>query len=112
MPIKVGKRARPLGFQNDKFISLLPKAEGVVPVGELGRETPLDFSSLEAARTTVLLRELYSKYDDLRKSPEKEKTTWDRFHEAEAQCLRTNQRSRIVAMSFCEPRSCRLQLSS
>ena len=32
--------------------------------------------------------------------------------EAQARANAANQRSRIVAMSFCEPRSCRLQLSS
>jgi len=84
-------RAASLGFSNTKFLELLSTSIGVLPVGELGRETPLDFSSLEAAQSSLLLHELFSKYDDGKPSPEKEKTTWDRFHEAEAMCQKTNQ---------------------
>ena len=84
-------RAKNLGFRNEKFLQLLSDLIGIQPVGELGRDTPLDFTSLEAARGSVLMRELYSKYDDGKPSDEKSKTTWDRFHEAEVQCLKTNQ---------------------
>jgi len=80
-----------LGFSNEKFLSLLAELTGISPVGELGRETPLDFSSLEAARGSLLLREVYSKYDDGKPSAEKSYTTWKRFHEAEEQCRSTNQ---------------------
>lgn len=80
----------PLGFSNERFVSLLSDALGVVPVGYLGRETPLDFSSLEAARSSLLIRELYSKYDDGKPSEEKSSTTWKRFQEAEVQCQNTN----------------------
>lgn len=81
----------PLGFSNDKLLELLSTLTGISPEGILGRETPLDFSSLEAARGSVMLRELFSKYDDGKPSAEKEATTWDRFQEAEEQCSRTNQ---------------------
>jgi len=85
-------RATPsLGFSNERFIGSLSPLLGISPVGELGRETPLDFTSLEAARASVLLRELYSKYDDGKPSPEKSTTTWNRFQEAETQCQQTNQ---------------------
>ena len=86
------KRAKNLGFSDGKFLSLLSDLVGVVPAGEFGRETPLDFSSLEAARGSVLLREIYSKFDDGKPSEAKSKTTWERFHEAEVQCQQTNQR--------------------
>ncbi len=82
----------PLGFSNERFLELLAPLLGVVPVGELGRETPLDFTSLEAARGTLLLRELYSKYDDGKPSEEKSTTTWNRFREAEDLCQSTNGR--------------------
>ena len=78
------------GFSNARFLELLSPLLGISPSGELGRETPLDFSSLEAARGTVLLRELFSKYDDGKPSEEKSTTTWNRFHEAEGQCQKTN----------------------
>jgi hypothetical protein len=39
-----------------------------------------------------LREELLSKYDDGKPSPEKEATTWLRFHEAERMCTETNQR--------------------
>jgi len=84
-------RAIHLGFSDSKFLSLLADLTGVSPVGDFGRETPLDFSSLEAARGSVLLREIYSKFDDGKPSEAKSQTTWERFHEAEAQCQRTNQ---------------------
>lgn len=82
----------PLGFSNSRFLELLSPLLGVVPVGELGRDTPLDLTSLEAARGSLLLRELFSKYDDGKPSPEKSSTTWKRFHEAEGLCQQTNQR--------------------
>ena len=80
----------PLGFSNVRFLELLAPLLGIQPIGELGRETPLDFSSLEAARGSLLLRELYSKYDDGKPSPEKSTTTWEKFHLAEGQCQSTN----------------------
>lgn len=79
-----------IGFSNQRFLSLVSQLTGISPVGELGRETPLDFSSLEAARGSVLLRELFSKYDDGKPSPEKEAETWKRFHAAEALCQESN----------------------
>lgn len=88
---------KPLGFSNERFLELLSSLVGVSPVGVLGRETPLDFSSLEAARGSLLIREIYSKYDDGFPSPEKSQTTWNRFHEAEAQCQRTNQTFPAIA---------------
>jgi len=86
------KRLRAIGFSNEKFLGLISTTLGISPVGVLGRETPLDFSSLEAARGSLLIRELFSKYDDGEPSPEKEKRTWERFHEAERSCLAANQR--------------------
>jgi hypothetical protein len=86
-----------IGFSNERFLSLLATVTGISPVGVLGRETPLDFSSLEAARGSLLLREVFSKYDDGKPSPIKEETTWKRFHEAERLCLETNQ---IVPKTF------------
>lgn len=80
-----------IGFSNERFLSLLGTITGISPVGVLGRETPLDFSSLEAARGSLLLKEVFSKYDDGKPSPEKEKTTWKRFHEAEHLCRETNE---------------------
>lgn len=78
------------GFSEQRFMELLSDLLGVQPMGELGRETPLDFSSLEAARNTVLLSELFSKYDDGKPSEKKEATTWERFHDAESTCRETN----------------------
>jgi hypothetical protein len=44
------------------------------------------------------LAELLSKFDDGAVNPEKEATTWERFHEAEALCFETNQR--LTALGF------------
>lgn len=85
------------GFRNEKFLELVSSITGISPVGVLGRETPLDFSSLEAARGSLLLRELFSKYDDGKPSPEKEKVTWKRFQVAETLCTETNS---IVPKTF------------
>ena len=90
MRCKQRKRAINLGFSDDVFLSLLSNLVGITPAGDFGRETPLDFSSLEAARGSVLLREIYSKFDDGKPSETKSKTTWERFHEAEVQCQMTN----------------------
>jgi hypothetical protein len=81
---------RGFGFSNEKFLELLSSTVGISPSGVLGRETPLDLSSLEAARGTLLLRELFSKYDDGKPSEEKDVTTWKRFHEAEDLCRDSN----------------------
>jgi hypothetical protein len=86
-----------IGFNNERFLTLLSSITGISPVGVLGRETPLDFSSLEAARGSLLLREVFSKYDDGKPSPEKEKMTWERFHAAERLCRETNQ---VVPKTF------------
>lgn len=86
-----------IGFSNEKFLALLADITGISPVGELGRETPLDLTSLEGARGSLLLREVFSKYDDGKPSPEKEANTWKRFHEAETSCRDANAR---VAKSF------------
>jgi hypothetical protein len=86
------RRIGAIGFSNEKFLSLLAATTGISPVGVLGRETPLDLSSLEAARGSLLLKEVFSKYDDGTPSPEKEALTWKRFHDAERSCLLTNQR--------------------
>jgi len=79
-----------IGFSNQKFLELAASTVGISPVGVLGRETPLDLSSLEAARGSLLLRELFSKYDDGKPSPEKEAETWKRFHAAETLCRESN----------------------
>ena len=81
-----------LGFSNERFLELLASLTGISPVGVLGRDTPLDLNSLEAARGSLLIRELFSKYDDGKPSPEKEAKTWERFHEAEQSCRLANQR--------------------
>lgn len=86
-----------IGFDNERFLGLLATATGISPVGVLGRETPLDLSSLEAARGSLLLKEVFSKYDDGKPSPEKEETTWKRFHQAERLCLETNE---VVTKTF------------
>jgi len=102
MSRKRDNRARPkavkpranstLGFSNERFLELLTVLTGIQPVGEFGRETPLDLTDLASARGSLLLRELYSKYDDGKPSLSKEETTWKRFHEAELQCQETNRR--------------------
>lgn len=79
-----------IGFSNQHFLGQVATLTGISPVGELGRETPLDLTSLEGARGSLLLRELYSKYDDGKPSPEKGIETWKRFHAAEALCRETN----------------------
>lgn len=79
-----------IGYHNEEFLRLLSKLTGIVPVGELGRETPLDLSSLEAARGSLLLSEVFSKYDDGNPSPEKEANTWKKFHLAESSCRESN----------------------
>lgn len=81
-----------IGFSNERFLELLASAAGITPVGILGRDTPLDFTNLETARGSLLIRELFSKYDDGKPSPEKEAKTWERFHEAERSCQAANQR--------------------
>jgi hypothetical protein len=80
-----------LAFSNEKFLELLSSITGISPVGVLGRETPLDLSSLEAARGSLLLGELFSKYDDGLPSPEKERVTWEKFHAAESSCRESNE---------------------
>jgi len=78
------------GFSNEKFLELISSAVGISPLGVLGRETPLDLSTPERAQGSLLIRELFSKYDDGQPSPEKESVTWERFHEAESLCRDTN----------------------
>jgi hypothetical protein len=89
MRVKTRKSVK-IGFSNERFLELLSDLTGIPPEGELGRETPLDFSSLEAARGSLLISEVFSKYDDGKPSEDKEKNTWKRFHEAEDQCQQTN----------------------
>lgn len=84
---RIGAR---LGFSEEKFVQLLSESLGHSALGVLGRETPLDFSSLESAGRTLLLRELFSKYDDGLPSPEKERVTWEKFHRAELVCQESN----------------------
>lgn len=86
------KRANSVGFgfSNEKFLELLSTSVGITPAGELGRETPLDLSTLERARGSLLVRELFSKYDDGKPSKEKDLVTWKRFQEAEDLCRDTN----------------------
>jgi hypothetical protein len=79
-----------IGFSNEKFIETLSQLSGISPVGVLGRETSLDLTSLESARWTLLFGEIFSKFDDGKPSSDKERTSWERFHEAEALCLETN----------------------
>lgn len=85
-----GRKRASIGFSNEAFLLLLSGITGITPVGVLGRETPLDLTSLEAARGSLLLREVFSKFDDGKPSEEKQKTTWERFHEAEQSCQQTN----------------------
>ena len=91
MPRKRSTSASSIGFSNERFLGDVASLTGIVPVGVLGRETPLDLTSLEGARGSLLMREIFSKYDDGTPSPEKERVTWERFHEAEALCRVTNQ---------------------
>lgn len=86
------RKSATIGFSNQRFLELLSELTGITPVGELGRETPLDFTSLEAARGTLLMREIFSKYDDGKPSEDKEKRTWEKFHAAEAICQTVNER--------------------
>lgn len=79
-----------IGFSNQKFLETLTTLTGVSPVGELGRETPLDLTNLGTARGSLLMSEVFSKFDDGKPSLSKEETSWKRFHEAEAMCLETN----------------------
>lgn len=82
--------AKGFGFSNERFLELMTSITGVSPVGILGRETPLDLSSLESARGSLMMREIFSKYDDGKPSEDKEKTTWKKFQEAEDLCLDSN----------------------
>lgn len=77
-------------ISDGEILTLVQDLTGIVPVGNLGRETPLDFTSLDRLRASLLHRELFSKYDDFKQSPEKEATTWKRFQEAEDLCRKTN----------------------
>jgi hypothetical protein len=86
------KRLGVIGFSNERFLQLLSTLAGISPVGELGRDTPLDLTSLEAARGSLLMREVFSKFDDGKPSAEKEETTWKRFHEAELTCKTANEK--------------------
>lgn len=79
-----------IGFSNQRYLDALAQLTGISPVGELGRDTPLDLTSLETARGSLLIREVFSKYDDGKPSPEKEMTTWKRFREAEDLCHDSN----------------------
>ena len=87
---RIRKRAT-IGFQNEHFLSLMASVTGIQPVGVLGRETPLNMTCLEDARGSLLIREIFSKYDDGSPSKEKEDTTWKRFHMAERACQDTNE---------------------
>jgi len=78
------------GFSNQRFLETLTAPIGISPVGDLGRDTPLDLTSPESARGSLLIRELFSKYDDGKPSPAKEEKTWKRFHEAEDLCRDSN----------------------
>jgi hypothetical protein len=80
-----------IGFSNERFLETLSTLTGILPVGELGRETPLDLTDLESARGTLLISEIFSKLDDGKPSESKEKTSLERFHEAEAMCRETNE---------------------
>jgi hypothetical protein len=86
------KTSARLGFSNEKYLGLMSESVGIVPAGLLGRETVLDLTDLASARGTLLFRELYSKYDDGKPSPEKEQMTWKKFHAAESSCEETNAR--------------------
>jgi hypothetical protein len=52
-----------------------------------------------SALGSYLLSEMMSKFDDGRKNPLKEKTTWEKFHEAEVRCFETNQRLTVQGFS-------------
>jgi hypothetical protein len=71
---------------------MLSTLTGITPEGELGRDTPVRFGNLDVARGSLLLSEVFSKYDDGKPSAEKERETWRRFNEAEALCELTNKR--------------------
>jgi hypothetical protein len=92
MRFKKRKSATMIGFSNEKFLELMSDLTGVLPVGDLGRETPLDFSSLERARGSLLMREIFSKFDDGKPSKSKEEMTWKRFYGAEQSCSTANER--------------------
>lgn len=89
---KSARTSKAIGFSEQHFLETVASITGISPVGDYGRDTPLDLTSLESARGSLLLRELFSKYDDGKPSPEKERETWKRFHAAEALCSQTNQR--------------------
>jgi hypothetical protein len=79
-----------VGFSNERFLEQMASLTGISPEGEYGRLTPLVLTDLGAARGSLLVRELFSKYDDNSESPEKENTTWKKFHLAELICKETN----------------------
>lgn len=99
MSRKRGVGASSISFSNERFLGDLSSLVGIVPAGVLGRETSLDLTTLESARGSLLIRELFSKYDDGTPSPEKERRTWERFHEAETLCRETNQAFRNGRMN-------------
>lgn len=69
--------------------------------GGPGGGDPVFTEGPRRALTSYLLAEMMSKFDDGTESPEKEKTTWDRFHEAEHLCFETNQR--LAVSGFTGP---------
>lgn len=86
------RKSAKIGFSNEKFLELLSDLTGIQPVGDLGRETPLDFSTLASARGSLLMREVFSKFDDGKPSEAKEEMTWKRFRDAEQSCQTANER--------------------
>ena len=90
MYCKQSHRAHSIGFSDERFLQALSAATGIQPVGLRGTETLLDLTSLESARGSLLMREVYSKYDDGKPSETKSIETWKRFHAAEEACLETN----------------------
>lgn len=66
--------------------------ESIPQPGIPGGHAPDLSSGPERACTSYLLGEFLSKFDDGKVNDLKSKTTWERFHEAEALCFETNQR--------------------
>ena len=98
----------------DKILSLASSESKVVAIGEMG----LDFYKADNAEQQRMVFEaqlaIASKLNlpviiHCRDAANQVREILQKWQDTEGGNLR---RSRIVAMSFCEPRSCRLQLSS
>jgi len=89
-----------LRFNLSKFHSEIGAILGqdVVSPGLPGGHSADLSAGPSAALRSYLLGELLSKFDDGLARPEKEAATWEKFHEAESLCFRTNQKLSVLGL--------------